>query len=265
MVAFLHARSLPIGLSLVVGLLSGACKREDVDPNGTLTATITPLGIVSRVIATASDGQRYPVIPDPVTGLATFATLPAGAYTLTFDMIPASFFPVTVPVTVVGGQTTRALLPSLTHDGRVRGTMTWTVNGEAQVATQFGGQFGNGFYLRGEAAPAAGPGYVSAVSFSIATADPLGPPFAGAGTYLVGLRAYGPTGEYRYYTGGTAGGAYERYVSPVAAAPVGTIALMRFDNKTGIATGTFAFSAESYTTKGAAPVSITQGQFNVTF
>lgn len=265
MIAFLPARSFLIGLSMVVGLLAGACQRETLDPNGNLTATIAPLGIVARVIATNGDGRRYPVFPDPVTGVATFAALPAGAYILTFDMLPASLFPVAVPATVVAGHTTQVPLPVLTHDGRVRGTMTWVVNGEAQVAAQFGGQFGDGFFLSGEATPAAGPGYVSEVSLGIATADPLGPPFTGAGTYPIGLRAYGPTGVYRYRTANIVGGTNERYVSPLAATPVGTIALTRFDKQTGVATGTFAFPAESTTTLGAAPKAITQGQFNITF
>lgn len=267
MITFLRARLFPIGLSVVVGLLASACKQEDLDPNGTLTATIAPLSIVARVIATAGDGKRYAVVPDPVTGVATFAALPAGAYTLTFDMLPASFFPIAVPVTVVAGTTTQAALPALTHDGQVRGTMTWTVDGEAQAAVRFGGQFGDGFFLRGEATPAAGLGYVSAVSLGIATADPLGPPFTGAGAYPVGLRAYGPTGEYRYYVASltTTGGVNQRYVSPVAAAPVGTITLTRFDRQAGVAAGTFAFPAEALTAPGPARVVITQGQFNVTF
>ncbi|GAB3637151.1 hypothetical protein GCM10027422_27410 [Hymenobacter arcticus] len=257
--AILHTRSFFVALGFVVGLLVSGCGRE-VAPYGTLTTTIIPLGIAKLVTATATDGHSYTATPDPTTGLVSFATIPAGSYNLTFDLIPASFNPLIVPVTVVAGQSTQAKLPRLTHDGTVRGTMTWVLQGEKQVATQFSGNFSDGFYLRGNAIPAAAPKDVSEMQLGVPTVDPLAAPFMGAGIYPVGPWAYGPVGVYRYFRGGFLSGDFDRYLTPVSAVPIGDITLTQFDKQAGIAAGTFAFRVE-----GIRAIVISQGQFNITF
>lgn len=259
MKAVLHTRSFSRAVSFVVGLLVIGCGSK-VAPYGTLTATVIPLGIAKLVTATAADGHSYSATPDPTTGLVSFATIPVGSYNLTFDLLPTSFNPITVPVTVIAGQSTQAKLPRLTHDGTVRGTMTWMLQGEKQIATQFSGRFGDGFYLSGDATPAVTSQDVSQMSIAVPTADPLATPFTGVGTYPVGPRPYGPIGEYRYFRGGFLSGDFDRYLTPVSAVPVGDITLTQFDKQAGIASGTFAFRIE-----GIRTIAVSQGQFNITF
>jgi hypothetical protein len=256
-------------LLVLASWVGGACSRDQTaTPTGALTGTLPPLvgvGSATRVTLTAADGQSYTTTPTAQTGTFSFPSLPAGNYLLTFSTPLYATFPVQVPVVIKAGSTTTPALPALTHDGKVRGTMRWTLGGITYNASQFLGLLNSSFVLTGiyTTGPVATT-MTSDISLSLPEADDVGPIFAGAGNYPFGLRRIGSSGQYTYYAAGTQA-AFVRYLTPRFGQQTGLIALTRFDVTQGIASGTFSFTATDGGALNTSQVVLSNGIFEVTF
>jgi hypothetical protein len=257
------------GLLVLTGWVSGSCSRDQAaTPTGALTGTLPPLagvGSATKVTLTAADGQSYSTTPTAQTGAFSFSSLPAGNYLLTFSTTLYATFPVQVPVTVQAGRTTTPALPALTHDGKVRGTMRWTLGGITYSASQFLGLFNSSFVLTG--IYATGPvatTLTSDVSLSLPEADEVGSIFAGAGSYPLGLRRIGSSGQYTYYAAGTQA-TFVRYLTPRFGQQTGLLTLTRFDVTQGIVSGTFSFTATEGGALTTSQLVLSNGTFDVTF
>ena len=253
--------------TLIIGGSITAFTREDASPEGALVTTISPVGGVNTVTATAADGHSYSAVPDVRTGIFSFPALPAGSYTLAFAQLPPYNTPGKVAVTVVAGTTTTPVLIPISHDGILRGTVRWILRDTVYTATQLRGQLSSTYvFLTGSyVTPNGGPGaYANAceIFLSIPDEDSHGKVFHGAGTYSLGPQDY-PLATYRYFSVGY-NGPPRSYLTPAAGTPVDTITLTRFDSQAGVLTGTFDFVADARTSV-AGKITVTQGSFDLTF
>ena len=250
-----------------LGLLT-SCSKDSPPPStgsinstGSIEGTLLPVGGVTSVTATAADGQAYQAAPDPATGQLRFATLPAGAYTLTFTTILAYRTPSPVAVQVVAGTTTRPAFSTLTRDPTIRGTFRWTIGNETYTATRVNGEVSSILVSLSGLASVLGDSHEVAVVIPLRGVDGQ-PIFRGVGTYELGRGEFYPFGQYTFFRGGmnqTFSMYRTRY--PVA---TGTVTVTRFDPQAFAIAGTFTFSAEAATNATGA-VNVTQGQFDLTF
>jgi hypothetical protein len=223
------------------GLLT-SCTKEQAAPTGSIEGTILPAGGVTTVTATAPDGQAYQAVPDPTTGQVRFATLPAGAYTLTFTTILPYKTPLPVAVQLAAGTTTRPTFPELTRDGKIRGTLRWTIGNTTYTSTQLLGQVTSSIVSFSGVATTLGASHELIISLP---AEFRGQTlFQGVGTYRMGQEY--PFGSYTLVPAGstmydpfTYGTTYPR------AGGGGTITVTRFDPKAFVVAGTFEFLAEA--------------------
>jgi hypothetical protein len=244
-----------------LGLLT-SCSKDDAAPNGSIEGTILPAGGVTTVTATATDGQAYQVVPDPATGQLRFATLPAGAYTLTFTTILPYKTPLPVAVQVAAGTTTRPAFPDLTRDGKIRGALRWTIGNTTYTTTQLLGQVNSSIVSFSGIATTLGASHELIISLP---AEFRGQTiFQGVGTYRMGQEY--PFGSYTLIpSGGTSYAPFTYSTTYPRAGGGGTITVTRFDPKAFVIAGTFEFLAEAQSSAATGTVNITQGQFDLTF
>lgn len=111
----LLALGLPVALSLSAGL--SGCSKDDI-PLGTpatssLAGTISPVGSVSTVTATAPNGATFTATPDPVTGNYSLTGLAVGtAYTISFT--PATNYAAPATQTATPSVGTIVVVPAVT-------------------------------------------------------------------------------------------------------------------------------------------------------
>ncbi|GAB2957014.1 hypothetical protein GCM10027048_24230 [Hymenobacter coalescens] len=250
-------------------LLASCSEKGSDDPapaTGQVRGVLTPLGATSRLQLTLATGTEYTAQPDPATGAFAFSGLPAGDYTLTATPT-TGFNPTTpVPLTVYANQTTTKNL-QMTRDGRIRGTMSWTLNGVTHQATAlfYGQILDNLFSLEGSS-PADASGAFHAVTLVVPQlVRAPGVSFQGVGTYPLGVAEY-PFGMVNAYP--RAGAGYDRHITSYAGRRLGQVVITHFDLTTRTARGTFEFEAQLVTNNsGNAPstVAVTNGRFDVTF
>lgn len=247
--------------STSLGLLT-SCSKDDMAPNGNIEGTILPAGGVTTVTATATNGQAYQAVPDPTTGQLRFATLPAGAYTLTFTTTLPYKKPLPVAVQVAAGTTTRPAFPDLTRDGKIRGTLRWTIGNTTYTTTQLLGQVTSSIVSFSGVATILGASHEMIISLP---AEFRGQTiFQGVGTYRMGQEY--PFGSYTFLpTGGTSYGPFTYSTTYPRAGGGGTITVTRFDPKAFVIAGTFEFLAEAQSSAATGTANITQGQFDLTF
>jgi hypothetical protein len=266
-----------VKLVLGVGLLTSACSRDEMTPDGTISGVIPPVvgvGSATSVTATALDGTAYTATPNVQTGAFTLP-LPAGTYTLTFitTLSAPDTFPVRVPVTVAAGATTTPILPPLTHDNVTRGLLRWMTDGTTYTATRLRGKFSDQglfsdskgcFYLSGTAGEFDKSPEVAEVFLVVPEASRKGVIFVGPATYTLGGEEIGSYGQFTYYAGGSIAG-FSRYDTPMyPGTPTGSLRLTHYDANQGVAAGTFEFVAAA-SANATGQRTITNGEFNVTF
>lgn len=249
-----------VWLTSLGGLTS--CATQEPAPSGTIEGTLLPAGGVTTVTATAADGQAYQAVPDATTGQVRFTTLPAGAYTLSFTTILAYKTPEPVPVQLAAGTTARPVLPRLTRDATLRGTLRWTIGNTTYAATQLFGQVNRDLLSFSGVVTALGASHqVLLVLPAQYQGQPL---FQGVGTYRMGQEY--PFGFYRLVP---AGGSIYNPLTYTTTYPRagggGTITVTRFDAKAFVLTGTFEFVAEGQSAAATGTVPLTQGTFDLTF
>lgn len=248
-------------LALTFLFLLGCSKESDpVAPlTGSIEGTVSPAGAASTVMATAPGGQPVTAVPDARTGAFSFANLSAGTYQL--GAVPTVGFnsPDKVAATVQRGATTKAAL-QLTHDGRIRGTVTWERNGTSYSAATFYGDVQRTFFSLEGDTPFDAAGNNQGVSFALYSASGIG-----VGTYPLGL-ANVPWGGFTFYF---ANGPFDLYETSYSGSqPVGQVVVTRFDLNARVAAGTFSYVAQpSLINSGTAASSqtITNGRFDITF
>lgn len=249
-----------LGLAAIVWLTS--CSKEQASPTASIEGTLLPAGGVTTVTATAPDGQAYQAVPDPTTGQLRFATLPAGTYTLTFTTSIPYKTPLPVAVQLAAGTTTRPVFPTLTRDGKLRGTLRWTIGNTTYTSTQLLGQVTSSIVSFSGVATTLGASHELIISLP---AEFRGQTlFQGVGTYRMGQEY--PFGSYTLVPAG--GTRYDPFTYGTAypkAGGGGTITVTRFDPKAFVVTGTFEFLAEAQSSAATGTVNITQGQFDLTF
>jgi hypothetical protein len=109
------AVALPLALGLFAGL--AGCSKDDIPlvipATSSLSGTISPIGSVITVTASAPGGATFTATPDSVTGTYTFTGLTVGTvYTLSYAPATNYAAPATQTATVVAG--TVSVVPPLT-------------------------------------------------------------------------------------------------------------------------------------------------------
>jgi hypothetical protein len=257
--SFPFTKVAPLALAtLLLGV--SACQREAVSANGAIAATILPAGQATQVTATDAAGQVYTALPDATTGAINLANLPAGTYTVTVATKPPYLAPAPQRAQVKAGLTTTLQYGTLTSDGKLRGTLSWTENGTRYTATHVYGEVSrrivslNGYVLSN--------GVGHEVTLVIPTNAQPSLLFAGVGTYGLGVQAY-PFGKYS--RAGASGP--DSWYTPDQGAQVGHITVTQYDPAAFTLTGTFDFTAQPFTVSTRPPVSvaITNGNFTLTY
>jgi hypothetical protein len=251
------------GMSWLISLgLLTSCATEEAAPRGSIEGTLLPAGGVTRVTATAADGQTYHAVPDPTTGQVRFASLPAGAYTLSFATILAYQTPVPVTVQLGAGMTARPVFASLTRDAKLRGTLRWTIGNTTYATSQLLGEVSSSLLSFSGVTTALGASHhVLLVLPAHYQGQTI---FQGVGTYVMGQQY--PFGFYRLVPAGSSIYDPLTYTTTYPrAGGSGTITVTRFDPKAFVLTGTFEFVAEAQSAAATGTVQITQGSFDLTF
>jgi hypothetical protein len=158
--------------------------------------------------------------------------------------------------------TARPVLPSLTRDAKLRGTMRWTMGNTTYATTQVLGEVSSDLLSFSGVTTALGTSHqlllVLPARYQGQTL------FQGVGTYRMGQQY--PFGFYRLVPAG--GSIYDPLTYTTTyprAGGSGTITVTRFDPKAFVLTGTFEFVAEAQSAAATSTVQITQGSFDLTF
>ena len=106
---------LALGLSLSAGL--AACSKEDIPlatpATSSLAGTISPLGAVTLVTATAPNGATFTATPHPATGNYSLTGLTVGtAYSISYT--PATNYAAPAPQTATPTAGTVGIVPAVT-------------------------------------------------------------------------------------------------------------------------------------------------------
>ncbi|GAB2952730.1 hypothetical protein GCM10027048_17420 [Hymenobacter coalescens] len=246
---------------LATALLGSATACTDTDkkpePVGALEGSISPATAAGSITATGPDGRTFALTAD-ATGAYQLGGLSAGTYTLTWMATTGFYRPDPVPVSVRAGQTTKVPPVVFNRDGLIRGTMTWTENGQQFTANRFWGQITNDFFsLEGGYADAGG---LHSVAMVISFAGRLtNHPFQGAGLYPLGVAEY-PFGKVLFNDATTQVVHYTTYANR----NVGNVTITSFDAAARRASGTFAFEADPWYNSTSIR-SVTNGRFDITY
>ncbi len=244
--------------ALLVG--TGACRQEIVSATGAIEGTILPAGQATQVTATDAAGHVYTATPDAATGAVSLPNLPAGTYTVTVAARLPHLRLAPQQAQVKAGRTTTLQYGTLTSDGKMRGTFSWTENGTRYTTTQVYGQISQAIVSFSGYAPTNGGS--REINLVIATNSQPSLLFAGVGTYGLGLLTY-PFGKYlRHGANGT-----DIWYTPDQGPQVGHITVTQYDPSTFTMAGTFDFTAQPYTgtTRPPTAITITNGSFALTY
>jgi hypothetical protein len=148
----------------------------------------------------------------------------------------------------------------LTRDTKLRGTLSWVENGVRYTAANIYGEVNSGLVSIDGYVLSNGVG--REVAFVIPTYGQSSSFFTGVGTYPVGRQEY-PFGKY---TLARAAGPSIWY-TPRQGAGTGQVQVTQHDPAAFTIAGTFAFTAEPFSTPTGNPgdVAITEGSFNLTY
>ncbi|MBD2715301.1 hypothetical protein KBK19_09660 [Microvirga sp. STR05] len=270
--AFFRAFAASLTVAFLLALTG--CHKEEIKPSrpapattGTLEGRLQPIGSADSILLHGAGFRRWSVAPDARTGLFRFTQLPPGNYLL--GAVPVADYLFTSneaqELMVKVGDTTRTLL-TLPRAVRVRGTISWEMNGVRYSVPATSGEFtADKFTIEGSSAPDANQESHSLTLVISQAGLANARPFSGVGTYPLGGSVY-PYARYTF----TRGGNFDQYTTMYSFQPVGTITVSQFDSVARRAAGRFEFIGTYYSftpgTGAATPSQrITNGEFAITF
>ena len=263
---FLPLRRLSVP-ALALGCLLSCSRKDEVAPavpaaTGTVQATLTPGG-AAGVFTLSAPGFRFrTATPDATAGAATFAGLASGTYYLGVRPATGYVTPDSVALTVrAGASTVKAFV--LNRDGRIRGTVTWQLNGTTYTAVTLGGTINAQSLSLSLETPFVG-GFGHAVFISLPFLSAGNPRnFAGVGTYELGTAQW-PFAGYHHYVPN----AYDSYFTGDAGTPAGQVVVSHFDTTARTVAGTFTFTAAlaaNHSGTASSTQTISNGRFELSY